>query len=53
LIKKAILANIHTFVDIAKSVKDNDFAIESVFEIMDLERQILPVLRMNKVASQG
>jgi len=45
-------ANIHTFVDIVKSVKDNDFIIESVSEIMDLERQIFSALRMDKVASQ-
>jgi len=53
LIKKTILANIQTFVDIAKSVKDTDFVIEAVFDIMDLKRQILLVLRMNKVVIQG
>lgn len=42
--KKAILANIQTFVDIAKSVKDTDYVIEAVFDIMDLARQIFPAL---------
>ena len=39
-----MLANIQTFVDIAKSVKDTDFVIEAVFDIMDLKRQTFPAL---------
>lgn len=39
-----MLANIQTFVDIAKSIKDADFAIEAVPEIINLERQIFQAL---------
>lgn len=39
-----MLANIQTFVGIAKSIKDADFAIEAVPEIINLERQIFPAL---------
>jgi enoyl-CoA hydratase/3-hydroxyacyl-CoA dehydrogenase len=38
--KKAMLANLQTFIDIAESVKDADFIIEAVPEIMDLKRQV-------------
>jgi 3-hydroxybutyryl-CoA dehydrogenase len=39
-----MLANTETFVDIAKSIKDADFAIEAVPEIINLESQIFPAL---------
>ncbi len=42
--KKAMLANIKTFVDIAESVKDADFVIEAVPEIMDLKKQVFQAL---------
>jgi len=42
--KKAMLANIQTFVDIAESVKDADFVIEAVPEIMDLKEQVFQAL---------
>jgi enoyl-CoA hydratase/3-hydroxyacyl-CoA dehydrogenase len=42
--KKRMLANIQTFVDIAESVKDADFVIEAVPEIMDLKRQVFQAL---------
>ncbi len=42
--KKAMLANITTFVDIAESVKDADFVIEAVPEIMDLKKQVSQAL---------
>jgi len=42
--KKAMLANIKTVVDIAESVKDADFVIEAVPEIMDLKRQVFQAL---------
>ena len=42
--KKAMLANIKTFVDIAESVKDADFVIEAVPEMMDLKKQIFQAL---------
>jgi enoyl-CoA hydratase/3-hydroxyacyl-CoA dehydrogenase len=38
--RKTMLANIQTFVDIADSVKDADFVIEAVPEVMDLKRQV-------------
>jgi enoyl-CoA hydratase/3-hydroxyacyl-CoA dehydrogenase len=38
--KRAMLANFQTFIDIADSVKDADFVIEAVPEIMDLKRQV-------------
>ncbi len=42
--KKAMLANIKTFVDIAESVKDADFVIEAVPEVMDLKKQVSQAL---------
>lgn len=42
--KKAMLANIKTFVDIAESIKDADFVIEAVPEIMDLKKQVFQAL---------
>jgi len=42
--RKAMLANIQTFIDIAESVKDADFVIEAVPEIMDLKRQVFQAL---------
>jgi enoyl-CoA hydratase/3-hydroxyacyl-CoA dehydrogenase len=42
--KKAMLANIQTFMDIAESVKDADFVIEAVPEIIDLKRQVFQAL---------
>ena len=42
--RKAMLANIQTFVDIAESVKDADFIIEAVPEIMDLKEQVFLAL---------
>jgi len=42
--KKAMLANIQTFIDIAESVKDADFIIEAVPEVMDLKRQVFQAL---------
>jgi enoyl-CoA hydratase/3-hydroxyacyl-CoA dehydrogenase len=42
--KKAMLANIQTFINIAESVKDADFVIEAVPEIMDLKRQVFQAL---------
>jgi enoyl-CoA hydratase/3-hydroxyacyl-CoA dehydrogenase len=42
--KKAMVANIKTFVDIAESVKDADFVIEAVPEIMDLKKQVFQAL---------
>ena len=42
--KKAMLANIQTFIDIAESVKDADFVIEAVPEIIDLKRQVFQAL---------
>ncbi|MDH4068166.1 MAG: 3-hydroxyacyl-CoA dehydrogenase [Dehalococcoidia bacterium] len=42
--QKAMLANITTFVDIAESVKDADFVIEAVPEIMDLKKQVFQAL---------
>jgi enoyl-CoA hydratase/3-hydroxyacyl-CoA dehydrogenase len=42
--KKAMLANIETFVDIAESVKDADFVIEAVPEVMDLKKQVFQAL---------
>ncbi|MFP3897813.1 MAG: 3-hydroxyacyl-CoA dehydrogenase NAD-binding domain-containing protein [Dehalococcoidia bacterium] len=42
--KKAMLANIETFVDIAEAVKDADFVIEAVPEIMDLKKQVFQAL---------
>jgi len=42
--KKAMVANIETFVDIAESVKDADFIIEAVPEVMDLKKQVFQAL---------
>jgi enoyl-CoA hydratase/3-hydroxyacyl-CoA dehydrogenase len=42
--QKTMLANIKTFVDIAESVKDADFVIEAVPEIMDLKKQVFQAL---------
>jgi enoyl-CoA hydratase/3-hydroxyacyl-CoA dehydrogenase len=42
--KKAMLGNIQTFVDIADSVKDADFVIEAVPEIMSLKREVFQAL---------
>jgi len=42
--KKAMVANITTFVDIAEAVKDADFVIEAVPEIMDLKKQVSQAL---------
>jgi len=42
--KKAMLANIKTFVDIAESTKDADFVIEAVPEMMDLKKQVFRAL---------
>ncbi|MBM4445975.1 MAG: 3-hydroxyacyl-CoA dehydrogenase family protein [Chloroflexi bacterium] len=42
--KKAMLANIEIFVDIDKAVKDADFVIEAVPEIMDLKKQVFQAL---------
>jgi enoyl-CoA hydratase/3-hydroxyacyl-CoA dehydrogenase len=42
--KKVMLGNIQTFIDIADSVKDADFIIEAVPEIMDLKREVFQAL---------
>ena len=42
--QKTMLANIKTFVDIAESVKDADFVVEAVPEIMDLKKQVFQAL---------
>ena len=42
--RKAMLANTQTFIDIAESVKDADFVIEAVPEIMDLKEQVFQAL---------
>jgi enoyl-CoA hydratase/3-hydroxyacyl-CoA dehydrogenase len=42
--KRAMLANIETFVDIAESVKDADFVVEAVPEVMDLKKQVFQAL---------
>jgi len=42
--KKAMVANIEIFVDIDKAVKDADFVIEAVPEIMDLKKQVFQAL---------
>jgi len=41
---KAMLANITTFVDIGEAVKDADYVIEAVPEIMDLKKQVFQAL---------
>jgi enoyl-CoA hydratase / 3-hydroxyacyl-CoA dehydrogenase len=42
--KKAMAANIETFVDVDKAVKDADFVIEAVPEIMELKKQVFEAL---------
>jgi enoyl-CoA hydratase/3-hydroxyacyl-CoA dehydrogenase len=42
--QNAMLANITTFVDIGESVKDADFVIEAVPELMDLKKQVFQAL---------
>jgi len=42
--KNAMVGNIKTFVDIGESVKDADFVIEAVPEIMDLKKQVFQAL---------
>jgi len=42
--KKAMVANIETFVDVDKAVKDADFVIEAVPEIMELKKQVFEAL---------
>jgi enoyl-CoA hydratase/3-hydroxyacyl-CoA dehydrogenase len=42
--EKAMLANIKTYIDIAEAVKDADFVIEAVPEIMDLKKQVFQAL---------
>ena len=42
--KKAMLANIEAFVDVAESVRDADFAVEAVPEVMDLKKQVFQAL---------
>jgi enoyl-CoA hydratase/3-hydroxyacyl-CoA dehydrogenase len=42
--KKAMLANIETFVDIDEAVNDADFIIEAVPEIMNLKREVFQAL---------
>ncbi len=42
--KKAMLANIETFVDVDRAVKDADFIIEAVPEIMNIKKQVFQAL---------
>ena len=42
--QNAMLANITTFVDIGEAVKDADYVIEAVPEIMDLKKQVFQAL---------
>ncbi len=42
--KNTMLANIKTYVDLKESVKDADFVIEAVPEIMDLKKQVFKAL---------
>jgi enoyl-CoA hydratase/3-hydroxyacyl-CoA dehydrogenase len=42
--KEAMVANIKTFIDIGESVKDADFVIEAVPEVMDLKKQVFQAL---------
>ncbi len=42
--KKAMLASIETFVDIDKAVKDADFIIEAVPEIINLKKEVFQAL---------
>ncbi len=42
--RKVMLGNIETFLDIGEAVKDADFAIEAVPEIMDLKKKVFEQL---------
>jgi enoyl-CoA hydratase/3-hydroxyacyl-CoA dehydrogenase len=42
--KRAMLANIKTFVDVGEAVKDGDFIVEAVPEVMDLKKQVFEAL---------
>ncbi|MBM3118239.1 MAG: 3-hydroxyacyl-CoA dehydrogenase family protein [Chloroflexi bacterium] len=42
--KKAMVSNIETFVDIGKAVKDADFVIEAVPEIMNIKKEVFKEL---------
>jgi enoyl-CoA hydratase/3-hydroxyacyl-CoA dehydrogenase len=42
--KNAMLTNIKTYIDIGEAVKDADFVIEAVPEIMDLKKQVFQAL---------
>jgi enoyl-CoA hydratase/3-hydroxyacyl-CoA dehydrogenase len=42
--KKVMLANITTFVDIGEAVKDADYVIEAVPEVMNLKKQVFQAL---------
>jgi enoyl-CoA hydratase/3-hydroxyacyl-CoA dehydrogenase len=42
--EKAMLANLQTFVDVGESVKDADFVIEAVPEILKLKEQVFTAL---------
>ena len=42
--KKAMLGNIETFVDVGEAVRDADFVIEAVPEIMDLKKEVFKEL---------
>jgi enoyl-CoA hydratase/3-hydroxyacyl-CoA dehydrogenase len=42
--KKVMVANIETFVDVGQAVKDADFVIEAVPEIMELKKQVFEAL---------
>lgn len=42
--RKAMLGNIETFVDIGEAVKDTDFVIEAVPEIMDIKKKVFQEL---------
>jgi enoyl-CoA hydratase/3-hydroxyacyl-CoA dehydrogenase len=42
--RKAMVANIETFVDIGEAVKDADFVVEAVPEVMDLKQQVFRAL---------
>jgi len=42
--KSKMLSNLQTFIDIAESVKDADFVVEAVPEIMDVKKQVFQAL---------
>ncbi len=42
--RKAMLANLETYIDIAESVQDADFVVEAVPEVMDLKKQVFQAL---------